>query len=409
MGTYTAGASIRAPLVRTQEASGAWRSSSAEDSPTHRRIRVAWLHPVVAHYRVPVINRLFRSQRVELTVYGGQALDGVSVSDASGELEGPFVPLRNVRLRRRDARVHYVKGWMRVATVRPEVVITTEASHNLTNWALLTARHAWGFKVVIMGHIGSSGQRQVALWSRRRLVQAADGVLAYTREGANQAFAWAVERDRVAVLGNTLDLARIYDSRDRVRPAEVTKLRDTLGVEGLVCLFVGRPNPVKRLDVAIEAMQLLALQGVQAHLIVVGTSRELPNYVEQARGTPNVHFVGEVLDDATLAMYFAAADIVLIPGAVGLSVNHAFAYGVPLVTSVNAPHRPEMGIAVDGANAVMVDAMNARAFADALAELALNRGVVQRLKAGAAATAVPDIDDMVTAIESLVTRVALGS
>jgi len=348
------------------------------------------------------------SRRGDLTVYAGQAQEGDGVPDSSAELDGPIEKLRNVHLSRpgRDPRVVYVRGWTKIVAGRPQVVITTEASHNIVNWALLATRRWYGHRVVIMGHIRSSGQSRLAMALRRRLVAAADGVLAYTPEGVEQACAWGIAQERVMSVGNTLDLARIEAAKRAVNPADVTSLRRNFGLEGLVCLFVGRPNRVKRLDVAIDAMRLLAQRDVQAHLIVIGSSAELPGYVERAEGMANVHFVGEVLDEDVLAPYFGLADIMLIPGAVGLSVNHAFAYGVPLVTSADAPHRPEMAIAEHGKNALLLESMDAQTFAETLERLSQNPTMLQALKANATSTAVPGVDNMVAAIESLVVTVA---
>ena len=401
MVTYAKRPSFCSAVVTTSPTGEPDRDHRHAGTANPPRVRVAWLQPVVAHYRVPVINRLYESNLIDLTVYAGQELDGVGVADASSQLQRPHVGFRNLRLSRRDARVLYVMGWTRMAASRPAIVITTEATHNVVNWALLAMRRVWKYKVIIMGHIRSSGQGPLATTLRRRLVTGADGVLAYTSAGAKQAASWGVPLERVAALGNTLDLSRIDDARRSARPNDVALLRDTLGLEGTICLFIGRPHHAKRLDVAIDAMRLLGDENIPAHLIIIGTSRELPTYVERAQGMSNVHFIGEVLDEAVLARYFALTDLVLIPGAVGLSVNHAFAYGVPILTSADAPHGPEMAIAIHGQNALIAEAMQANLFADAIAELARNRETVVRLKAGAATTVLPAIDNMVKAIESL--------
>lgn len=376
--------------------------------PEDSRVRVAWLQPVVAHYRVAVANRLFTSRALDLTVYAGQELSGVGVPDASSSLEGRFVRLLNIRRPRpsRDPRVLHVFGWATIVAQRPEVVITTEASHNLANWLLLASRRRFGHRVVIMGHIRSSGQGRLAMWLRRRLASAADGVLAYTDDGVEQAATWGVPRSRVSALGNTLDLSRIESARQAVQSADVARVRKDLGLKGLVCLFVGRPNRVKRLDLAIDALRHLTERDVPAHLIVIGSSADLPTYVERASDAANIHFIGEVLDEQKLAPYFAVSDLMIIPGAVGLSVNHAFAYGLPLVTSADAPHRPEMRIAEHGRNTIQVRPMESVAFADALHRLAENPAMLHALKTGVSNTAVPGVEDMVAAIESFVVKIA---
>jgi hypothetical protein len=181
------------------------------------------------------------------------------------------------------------------------------------------------------------------------------------------------------------------------RPQVVSSV---LRIEGLVCLFVGKPNRVKLLDTPIDAIHLLEHRNTTAHLIVIGSSADLPGYVEHAQGMSNVHIVGELLDERILAPDFAPADVMLIFGAAGLSVNRAFAYGVPLVRSVDAPHGPEMAVAELGKNALLVRPMDAQSCAEPLGGSAAHPTTVEALKTGANSTAVPGVDDMVAAIET---------
>jgi hypothetical protein len=67
-------------------------------------------------------------------------------------------------------------------------------------------------------------------------------------------------------------------------------------------------------------------------------------------------------------MLGAAAEVLLMVGAVGLAAVDSFALGTPLITNMHAAHGPEFGYLRDGHNAVMVDG-DADAHAAAVAEL----------------------------------------
>ncbi len=376
-----------------------------------RRTRVAWIHPVVAHYRVPVINRLARSEHVELHIFGGQPLAGTSVPDASETVSAPFTRLHNVYLSQSDDRVLMVTGLSRLFRWRPDVIIANEASHNTLTWLLLLLRRIFGYKLVVMGHIRlAASQRSLGAALRRFIVTRADGVLAYSTAGAQVARGWGTDEDTTVALGNTLDTDAIAQARARVRPEHANATRAALGLAGTVCLFVARPTPPKRLDVAIDTMRLLANDAQrETHLLVIGDGADLAAYREQAAGLSNVHFLGEVLDEAELATYFAVSDIVMIPGAVGLAVNHAFAYGLPILTSVNAPHGPEMELALEGRNALLMPDQRSETFAEAIRRLAENDDELAALKAAADATPIPTADGMADAIADLVRRVSSRS
>jgi glycosyltransferase involved in cell wall biosynthesis len=72
----------------------------------------------------------------------------------------------------------------------------------------------------------------------------------------------------------------------------------------------------------------------------------------------SIHLVGALYDEEALASYFLSADVVLFSGAVGLSVNHALAYGVPVIAHDRTPsgphHHPEIAYVVDGVTGLRV-------------------------------------------------------
>jgi glycosyltransferase involved in cell wall biosynthesis len=369
--------------------------------------RVAWFHGVVPHYRVAVINALAQTDGIALTVFAGQGRVGYSHGDASPDVRAPVLRLTNIYGSRRRLPFAYAHGWSKVLRGF-DVVITSESTRDLVTWLLLSLRRLFGFKLVIMGHIRITPHdaKHVARL-RRLLARSADGVIAYTDDGVRQALAWGVDADSVTAVGNTMDIERVKQARQHVLPERLDAVRRDLGLEGPVFLFIARPSPWKRLDIAIEAMRILKDRGLMAHLLVVGSGPNLARYVVQAHGVPSVNFIGEVTDEDALAVYFAASDLVLIPGAVGLAVNHAFAYGLPLMTSRDVQHGPEMALAQHGRNALLIDACEAPQFADALESLIRSPERLAQLALGARATEVPTIAAMSSKIATLVRHVGM--
>jgi glycosyltransferase involved in cell wall biosynthesis len=68
-------------------------------------------------------------------------------------------------------------------------------------------------------------------------------------------------------------------------------------------------------------------------LVLVGDGPEMGRLVGLVarNNIPDVHFVGEVIADSGL--YFALADIFVLPALGGLAINEAMAYGLPVVCS----------------------------------------------------------------------------
>jgi len=372
---------------------------------SHRRVRVAWLHPVIAHYRVPILNKVESDVRLEVTHFAGDESSGVSVADASGEVEGRVVRLTNVRIPRRP-NVIYAIGWSRVVRGGFDVVLTSEAVHNVVNWLLLLLRPFFDYKLIVVGHIRPSGDAmRLATNLRRSYVRRADGIIAYSEEGARQALAWGVAKKRITVWGNTLDLDRIKKARENIEPDRIALLREKLLGDKRAVAFLGRPTPAKRPEVAIDTILELERRGFPVVLFVIGDSAEVPGLRKRAAGSENVRFVGAEFSEERIAEYLSLSEMVFIPGAVGLSAVHAFAYGRPLLTWKLAPHRPEMEAARHGWNCCLVEECSAAAFADAIVKLLTDKGELARLAEGAGATPLNSADAMAAAIVERVLNV----
>lgn len=360
---------------------------------------------MIAHYRVPIINNVGNHPGLILRNYAGGEKPGVSVADASEEVSSPVHRLYNVHPPGRDARVVFAFGWTKILWDGVDVVVTTEAVHNLVNWLLLALKSPFRYRLLVMGHIRLGQQNgRLGAWLRKIFVRRADGIIAYTVEGAEQAVAWGVDPAQVAVMDNTLDLNSIEEAKKSVTAEQIAELRRVLGVSGLTLLYTGRTTSTKRPDIAIDAVLDLERRGIDVTLIIVGDSIERASLEKRARGSTRIHFVGAVFDEQELARYFSIADVMFIPGAVGLAVVHGFAYGLPLLTARDAPHGPEMIAAEDGLNAVLVHQCSVPSFVDAIEALVSSPGHVVELKANAAATPLKSPDTMAEAIVRMVYR-----
>ena len=107
--------------------------------------------------------------------------------------------------------------------------------------------------------------------------------------------------------------------------------------------------------------------------------------VRAASGVPGVHMTGESYDHEMIAAYMKLASALVIPGFVGLAVNHAFAHGLPVITRTNELHSPEIEYLVPGENGLIVDG-DLDAFLLAIEDFVNNPALRQRLSAGALAS-----------------------
>jgi D-inositol-3-phosphate glycosyltransferase len=129
---------------------------------------------------------------------------------------------------------------------------------------------------------------------------------------------------------------------DRFRPIDKDEARRQLGFEDAkIILFVGRIEPLKGVDILINAAAMLE-SDVDCSVLIVGGDESSRSQVAELQGLASdlgighrVAFVGAV-DHERLPLFYNAADVCVVPShyeSFGLVAVEAMACGVPVVAS----------------------------------------------------------------------------
>jgi glycosyltransferase involved in cell wall biosynthesis len=179
------------------------------------------------------------------------------------------------------------------------------------------------------------------------------GYIAYT-EGGKQAILSFSRSIRVVVSRNTIDTDREAEFRAAVAAEPIDIAFRQLGVrpDSAKLLYFGRLLPTKCVDLLVEYARRSAERGRPVDLIIFGQGPEEERLRCASKELLNVVFHRH--DDLLLARALRISLAVVIPGFVGLAVNHSFAHGVPMLTRIGQPHSPEVEYLKDGVNGRML-------------------------------------------------------
>ena len=203
---------------------------------------------------------------------------------------------------------------------------------------------------ILWGH-GGSRKRNVsqsgALKDRihRFLIRNADAYICYTEAIKNE-LARATESEKLFVANNTLDTETLFRIKKQLEIVGREKIKGELGLgKKFYMCFIGRLLESKRVDQAIEVLRILQRNIPDTGLIIIGDGPErerLESFVAKEKAG-DVIFVGEISDWEVSGKYLYCSNLMIIPQSAGLAINHAFSFGLPVITQRNATHGPFHG------------------------------------------------------------------
>ncbi len=155
-------------------------------------------------------------------------------------------------------------------------------------------------------------------------------------------------------------------------------LRQQLGLEGIVILFVGRMIEFyKNVSTLLRAQRCIQEKNLPAQLILIGEGPDRVLYEQLTRelNLQNVRFEN-FMSRAELARYYAASDIFVLPSRSetwGQVINEAMEFALPIVTTQNVGASADL--VCDGENGFVVPTNDVNALVGALELLIQNASV----------------------------------
>ena len=317
--------------------------------------RVAIVQRVITNYRVAFLNRLSEKlacKGIELTVFAGKAHKHEGFVDALDELQCG-VRVQNIAL---SGKTYWQRIFWRLQEY--DLVIVEQANAALLNYALFLSR--WvircPLRLAYWGH-GMTMQSEhydlLRRWLKHTLTGAVDHWFAYTQTSANIVAETGYPHDRITVVNNSVDTNEILVAAENVRCKGRDAVRQALGLApGFTAVFCSRLYEGKKLGFLLEATAIVRRHASDFQCIIIGDGPERSRIEAAARDMPWIRCTG-ALYGRQKANYLAAADVMVLPAWVGLSILDGFAAGLPVVSADFRNHSPEIAYLEHGLNGLM--------------------------------------------------------
>lgn len=241
-----------------------------------------------------------------------------------------------------------------------DVLVVAGNPRYLSNFPLISAARRLGGGIVWWGHGWSPTSSRLGARIRYSMMSLADVVLLYADREIEPIKREASSRLLFLATNNSLDPTAMLKAEREWPPQALEKFSADASLQNKkVILFCGRLRrfPSTGIDLAIKALAGAGAQASSYVLVIVGCGdqeEELRALAASLGVAASIKWLGPLYDESALAPWFLLADCFVYPGAIGLSLIHAFTYGVPVIThDAVAFHNPEIHALRDGENGVL--------------------------------------------------------
>jgi glycosyltransferase involved in cell wall biosynthesis len=316
------------------------------------KLKIAIVKSVIPGYRQGFYDGIFADEDFRVTVFCQERIPGFN--------------LKYIHARYPD-NVHLVKywtanrekiSWQFIPWIRIfrdfDVVFVEGNPRNITHLLLSTLLRITGKKVVLWTMAHSFDANPVTenirlFWSRmfKFLFVYNDAEVTFLR---NKGF-----RKQVIVgMNNGLNQRKIEAAIAQWPPEVLQQWVTSQCLNGRrILLSCSRLDPKNKYYQLVEALPAIVEQYPDILWCIIGKGMDEANIrelVDKKGLSGHTLFVGELYDEEKLAPWFLSAEMLVHPAGIGLTILHAFGYGLPVITHGRAEfHGPEYAAFAEGA------------------------------------------------------------
>jgi glycosyltransferase involved in cell wall biosynthesis len=275
---------------------------------------------------------------------------------------------------------------------KPDIVIHEFNPSILSLYLLFFLRFFMGFKIILWGHGYNQSKYfnpkgDLSSYIRLKLIELSDAVIFYG-EKAKKEISNFVNEDKLFIAYNSLDTVTLSEIFNNLKSHNRDKMKEEIGFSKKInIIFVGRMLQSKILpNKFIEIIQLLnqKLNDLEFHFI--GDGEEYKNLKRKVNELKinNVKFYGAIYDDVLIGKYLYCSELLLNPGYLGLSVNHAFAFEIPVFSFAKTEkgpfHSPEVEYVIDKKTGFLIDGLDTKKMCDAIIDYLGNNELREKIR-----------------------------
>jgi glycosyltransferase involved in cell wall biosynthesis len=311
--------------------------------PVNSKIKVAILTNVIPSYREGFYNRLFSTPNLEVKVFCQEKVPGFNYNTIHHKYPKnvylvKFIALKNEKL-----------VWQFLPFIKIikefDVIFVDGNPRILSHFLLATFLRLLNKKVVVWSMVHSFRNNNFTEGIRIAWLKMFKNHFLYNDHDIELLKQNGFEDKKMLAMNNGLDQENIDGVISSWNNEKIISWKKENGLQDKVCIVSCGRLEFNKYEDMVEAMPKVIekIPNIMWFVIGDGSAKEsLKNRAIELKVDNHINFVGALYKDEEMVSWFLSSELFVHPAPIGLSIMHAFGYGLPVVTyDKKEEHGPE--------------------------------------------------------------------
>lgn len=296
--------------------------------------RVAIITNVIANYREDFYRRILADEFMAITVFCQDAIPGMNLKTVHENFAKNVKLIKSIGLAKEKIAWQFLPFWDLYKN--HDVLFFYGNPRVLSNVIYSVLFKILGKKVIIWGQAHTAGANPIMEKIRLAWWRFFDYLFLYTDNEIEYLQNKGFKTQKMLGMNNGLNQDEIDHAKAQWSAKRLAEWKKQQGIENKILLLsCARLEPKNQFELMIPALAKLCETNPKILWCVIGQGQQeaaLRNAVKQAGLDDHVLWLGAIYDENELAPWFLSSTLFIHPGAIGLSLLHAFGYALPVIT-----------------------------------------------------------------------------
>lgn len=321
--------------------------------------RVTIQQPAIPKYRLPFFKLLAKQKNIKLKLFysvNDKTLPNVQPKG----LDATYFEMKKFKIFGSHTMLWHQAQWTGASSLVSDVLILSWDLHYLSLLPSMLRARFNGVPVILWGHGFSKNENKIKAYIRRIVGSLSTSVIFYDYNTADTYAKSGFKSEKIFVAPNSLDQLQVIEAKKywEINDTDLSNFQLANSInKSKTIVYIGRIFPQNNLKILIEALKILVKKDESIKLIIIGNGinlAELKSFSVKMEVEKYIIWVGELYNEIEIAKWMLSSRLFCYPENIGLSIMHAFGYGLPVITSdLIIKHNPEIYSLKDKENGLL--------------------------------------------------------